>query len=51
MGMGESLANLDNLVIALDRLCSAEEGLGDQSATGDDIDGGLTREDHQARGL
>jgi 23S rRNA (adenine2503-C2)-methyltransferase len=28
MGMGESLANLDNLVIALDRLCSAEEGLG-----------------------
>ena len=28
MGMGESLANLDNLVAALDRLCSAEEGLG-----------------------
>ncbi len=28
MGMGESLANLDNLVGALDRLCSAEEGLG-----------------------
>ena len=28
MGMGESLANLDNLVIALDRLCSAAEGLG-----------------------
>jgi 23S rRNA (adenine2503-C2)-methyltransferase len=28
MGMGESLANLDNLVTALDRLCSAEEGLG-----------------------
>ncbi len=28
MGMGESLANLDNLVRALDRLCSAEEGLG-----------------------
>ena len=27
MGMGESLANLDNLVIALDRLCS-KEGLG-----------------------
>jgi 23S rRNA (adenine2503-C2)-methyltransferase len=27
MGMGESLANLDNLVAALDRLCSAEEGL------------------------
>jgi 23S rRNA (adenine2503-C2)-methyltransferase len=28
MGMGESLANLDNLITALDRLCSAEEGLG-----------------------
>jgi 23S rRNA (adenine2503-C2)-methyltransferase len=28
MGMGESLANLDNLARALDRLCSAEEGLG-----------------------
>src|SRR5262249_43057316 len=28
MGMGESLANLDNLVVALDRLCSAEDGLG-----------------------
>ena len=28
MGMGESLANLDNLIAALDRLCSAEEGLG-----------------------
>ena len=26
MGMGESLANLDNLIAALDRLCSAEEG-------------------------
>ena len=28
MGMGESLANLDNLIMALDRLCSANEGLG-----------------------
>ena len=28
MGMGESLANLDNLIAALDRLCSADEGLG-----------------------
>jgi 23S rRNA (adenine2503-C2)-methyltransferase len=28
MGMGESLANLDNLIVALDRLCSATEGLG-----------------------
>ena len=28
MGMGESLANLDNLVVALDRLCSPHEGLG-----------------------
>jgi 23S rRNA (adenine2503-C2)-methyltransferase len=28
MGMGESLANLDNLVAALDWLCSAEKGLG-----------------------
>jgi 23S rRNA (adenine2503-C2)-methyltransferase len=28
MGMGESLANLDNLVGALDRLCSADFGLG-----------------------
>jgi 23S rRNA (adenine2503-C2)-methyltransferase len=28
MGMGESLANLDNLIAALDRLCSAERGLG-----------------------
>jgi 23S rRNA (adenine2503-C2)-methyltransferase len=28
MGMGESLANLDNLIAALDRLCSAEDGLG-----------------------
>jgi 23S rRNA (adenine2503-C2)-methyltransferase len=28
MGMGESLANLDNLVDALDWLCSSEEGLG-----------------------
>jgi 23S rRNA (adenine2503-C2)-methyltransferase len=28
MGMGESLANLDNLIPALDRLCSPQEGLG-----------------------
>jgi 23S rRNA (adenine2503-C2)-methyltransferase len=28
MGMGESLANLDNLVAALDRICSPEDGLG-----------------------
>jgi 23S rRNA (adenine2503-C2)-methyltransferase len=28
MGMGESLANLDNLIGALDRLCSPERGLG-----------------------
>ena len=28
MGMGESLANLDNLIVALDRLCSARAGLG-----------------------
>jgi len=28
MGMGESLANLDNLIAALDRLCSAKQGLG-----------------------
>ncbi len=28
MGMGESLANFDNLVAALDRLCSGGEGLG-----------------------
>jgi 23S rRNA (adenine2503-C2)-methyltransferase len=28
MGMGESLANLENLITALDRLCSPEEGLG-----------------------
>ncbi len=28
MGMGESLANLDNLIPALDRLCSNREGLG-----------------------
>jgi 23S rRNA (adenine2503-C2)-methyltransferase len=28
MGMGESLANLDNLIAALDRLCSAMDGLG-----------------------
>ena len=28
MGMGESLANLDNLIAALDRICSPEEGLG-----------------------
>jgi 23S rRNA (adenine2503-C2)-methyltransferase len=28
MGMGESLANLDGLIPALDRLCSAKEGLG-----------------------
>jgi 23S rRNA (adenine2503-C2)-methyltransferase len=28
MGMGESLANLDNLIAALDRLCSARAGLG-----------------------
>ncbi len=28
MGMGESLANLDNLIAALDRICSAKEGLG-----------------------
>jgi 23S rRNA (adenine2503-C2)-methyltransferase len=28
MGMGESLANLDNLIAALDRLCSARLGLG-----------------------
>ena len=28
MGMGASLANLDNLISALDRLCSADQGLG-----------------------
>ena len=28
MGMGESLANLDNLIAALDRVCSADAGLG-----------------------
>ena len=28
MGMGESLANLDNLIVALDQLCSASSGLG-----------------------
>jgi 23S rRNA (adenine2503-C2)-methyltransferase len=28
MGMGESLANFDNLTTALDQLCSAEHGLG-----------------------
>jgi 23S rRNA (adenine2503-C2)-methyltransferase len=28
MGMGESLANLDNLIPALDRICSRELGLG-----------------------
>jgi 23S rRNA (adenine2503-C2)-methyltransferase len=28
MGMGESLANFDNLIAALDELCSAKEGLG-----------------------
>jgi 23S rRNA (adenine2503-C2)-methyltransferase len=28
MGMGESLANLDHLIPALDRLCSARSGLG-----------------------
>jgi 23S rRNA (adenine2503-C2)-methyltransferase len=28
MGMGESLANLDNLITALDWLCSADTGLG-----------------------
>nr|WP_303652433.1 23S rRNA (adenine(2503)-C(2))-methyltransferase RlmN [Paludisphaera mucosa] len=28
MGMGESLANLDALLVALDRVCSAEDGLG-----------------------
>jgi 23S rRNA (adenine2503-C2)-methyltransferase len=28
MGMGESLANLDNLISALDRLCSSKDGLG-----------------------
>ena len=28
MGMGESLANLDNLLAALDRVCSPEDGLG-----------------------
>ena len=28
MGMGESLANLDNLIAALDRVCSREDGLG-----------------------
>ncbi len=28
MGMGESLANLDNLIVALDRLCASDHGLG-----------------------
>jgi 23S rRNA (adenine2503-C2)-methyltransferase len=28
MGMGESLANFDNLISALDRLCSPQDGLG-----------------------
>lgn len=28
MGMGESLANLDNLLVALDRVCSPDDGLG-----------------------
>ena len=43
MGMGESLANLDNLIAALDRICSAEEGLGIEPAPGDDLDGRACR--------
>ena len=50
MGMGESLANLDNLIAALDRLCSAGEGLGIGQRTGDDLDGRASREDLEAGG-
>ena len=44
MGMGESLANLDNLIAALDRICCAG-GAGAGPAAGDDLDGGPARED------
>ena len=48
MGMGESLANLDNLIAALDRLCSAEDGPRAEPAAGHDLDGRPAREDPQA---
>ena len=50
MGMGESLANLDNLITALDRLVLAEQGSGDQPAASDNLDGRAAREDLEAGG-
>ena len=49
MGMGESLANLDNLIAALDRICS-RGGPGAGPAAGDDLDGRPAREDAEAGG-
>ena len=48
MGMGESLANLDNLILALDHLCSAEFGSGIEPAPGDDLDSRPARENPEA---
>ncbi len=49
MGMGESLANLDNLFAALDLALFARRA-GAGPAAGDDLDGRAAREDAQARG-
>ena len=50
MGMGESLANLDNLIAGARPDLLARGGAGDQPAAGDDLDGRAAREDPQARG-
>ena len=50
MGMGESLANLDNLARGARSALLGRGGAGDQSASGDHLDGGAPREDPQAGG-
>ena len=48
MGMGESLANLDNLIVRAGSAMLGGRGSGDQPAAGDDLDRGAAREDSEA---
>ena len=48
MGMGESLANLDNLIVALDQALLGQVGPGIEPAPGDDLNGRPAREDPEA---
>ena len=50
MGMGESLANLDNLISALDQICSSDpiRGIGTQPAQSHHLNGWVAGEDSPA---